>query len=281
MEKQYIDIIHDVYPSLSQSEKRVADYVMENVTNILRMSSRELRDAVNVSEPTIFRFCRTLGFTGFRDFKISMAQQTSTFKNYFLSNDSFESNLQALIHRALQSEIKVIETTLKMLDYALLEKIAKSILAAKRICLFGAGASILACNDARRKFSRLGINAWSFSDFHDAFPILGTFAKQDMLIAVSHLGITRETENVLRFTFNRKASTVLLTAYPNTRMRPYVNTILRTYAQETVDNRIVGAARLSQFVMLDALFIAVASMLCDDELHMIEQTSREIKNTLN
>jgi DNA-binding MurR/RpiR family transcriptional regulator len=276
MDRDYIDVINDVYPSLSQAEKRVADYTLENLTIVLRMSTRELCDVTNVSEPTVFRFCQQLGFSGFRDFKISMAQQVATYKNYFTSNDISESKLQTLVRRALQTEIKVIDTTLKMMDYALLEKTAGRMLSARRICLFGAGSSVESCNDARRKFARLGMNVWSFSDFHEAATTLGTFNEQDMLIAVSHSGITRETTDVLRIAFDRKAHTVLITAFPNTHMRKYVHTILRTYAQETVDNRIVIASRIGQFAMIDALYMAVVSTIGDDVLPMMEQTTHDV-----
>jgi len=280
MDRQYIDLIHDVYPSLSPGEKQVADYIIENLTDVLRMSSRELCNAINVSEPTLFRFCKTLGFTGFRDLKISMAQQITSFKDYFSAYEAAESRLQTLVREALQSEIKVIDTTLKMIDYTLLEKTAKRILATERICLFGAGDSVESCNAARRKFSRLGISVWSYSDFHEALTILGSFTKKDMLIAVSHTGNTTETENILRFAFNRKIFNVLLTAYPNTQMGSYAKIILRTYTRETIDNRIVGASRISQLAMIDALFIAVGSMLHDDKLQIMEQTSRDIKKAL-
>jgi len=276
MDREYIDVINDVYPSLSQAEKRVADYVLENLTIVLRMSTRELCDAANVSEPTVFRLCQELGFSGFRDFKISMAQQVATYKNYFNSNDISESKLQTLVRRALQTEIKVIDTTLKMMDYALLEKTAERIRSARRICLFGVGSSVESCNDARRKFLRLGMNVWSYSDFHEAATIISTFNEQDMLIAVSHSGITRETTDVLRIAFDRKAHTVLITAFPNTRMRRYVHTVLRTYAQETPDNRVVMASRIGQFAMIDALFMAVVSMMGDDVLPMMEQTTHDV-----
>jgi len=276
MPQQYTDVINSVYPSLSAAEKKVADYVQDNLSLVLRMSARELRDAAQVSEPTIFRFCKALGFTGFRDFKISMAQQFSSYRNYFISEETEESKLQALVRRTLQTEIKVIDTTLRLLDYELLEATARNLLEAERICLFGAGSSVETCNDARRKFTRLGMKAWSFSDFHEAATLLGTFTEQDLLLAISHSGITRETTDVLRVAHGRKARTVLMTAFPNTQMRPYADVLLRTYAQETADSRVVITSRVSQFAMLDALYMAVVSMMGEEVLPMMEQTTRDV-----
>ena len=59
----YEDQIQQIYPSLSKGERKVADYVRENMSAVLRMTIRELKDAVGVSEPTVFRFCQAMGYS--------------------------------------------------------------------------------------------------------------------------------------------------------------------------------------------------------------------------
>ena len=276
-EHQHIDIIENTYPTLPMSEKKVADYIMENMSLVLRMSIRELKDAVGVSEPTVFRFCKALGFTGFKDFKISMAQQVSTYRNYFTSEDEKESKLKALIRRTLQMEVKIIDTTLRLIDYDQLEMLTEKIIEAQRICLFGAGTSVEVCNDARRKLLRLGLSVWSFNDFHEAVTMLGTFTKNDMLIAISHSGITKETGDVLHVAHERGSLTVLMTSSPNTPMRQYTDIILRTYAQESTRSRIAIASRVSQFALFDALYMALIANMGEETLiDMMEQTTKDV-----
>ena len=83
-----IEQIRRQYPMFSKSERLVADYVCDHLPQISRMSIREFKQAVGVSEPTIFRFCQAIGFRGFKEFKISLAEQTPTFQDYFVAAPS-------------------------------------------------------------------------------------------------------------------------------------------------------------------------------------------------
>lgn len=181
----YEDQIQQIYPSLSKGERKVADYVRENMSAVLRMTIRELKDAVGVSEPTVFRFCQAMGYSGFKDFKISMAQGYSSYNEYFFHTDA-ENNateLQALIRKTLYSESHVIETTMRFLDETLLEAASRQLIASRRICLFGVGTSFTICNDAQRKLTRLGLSVWTYNEFHSSMMLISTMNENDVVFA--------------------------------------------------------------------------------------------------
>ena len=276
MYQNYEDRLTEIYPSLSQSEKKVADFVRENIAVVLRMSLRELKTAVGVSDPTIFRFCKALGYTGFKDFKISTAQQVSSYRNYFNLEDNDESPLQTKIKRALMSQIKIIDDTIRFLDYEQLNQVAHRILTAKRIVFYGSGTSSEICHDACRKLTRLGLHVWSYSDFHDAITQIAVLDSNDLIVGITHSGITQETGDVLKLGHIGGVYTVLITAFPNTQMRKYADIVLRTYAQETVQNRMSIASRAGQFALMDALYITLFSLLGEHIIPMMEQTTKDI-----
>ena len=276
MSQPSLDMITNLYPSLSRAERKVADYILDNAAIVLRMSVRELKDAIGVSEPTIIRFCQSLSYSGFRDFKISIAQQLSSYKSYFMSDDKSETKLQTVVRRMLENEVKIIETTLRLMDYEQLEHTAKRMIDSHRICLFGAGTSVEICHDLCRKLLRLGLSVWSFSDFHDATTLLGTFTQEDLVIVITHSGITQETGDIARIAHGRHAYTVLMTAYPNTRFKKYADTLLRTYAHESLDSRISVASRVGQYAMSDALYATIVSLMGEEILPVMEQATRDV-----
>ena len=276
MYQNYEDRLTEIYPSLSQSEKRVADYIRENIAVVLRMSLRELKTAVGVSDPTVIRFCKALGYTGFKDFKISTAQQVSSYRNYFHFEENDESPVQNKIKRALISQIKIIDDTIRFIDYNLLDQIARRILTAKRILFYGSGTSSEICHDANRKLTRLGLHVWSYNDFHDAITQIAVLDSNDIVVGITHSGITQETGDVLKLAHIAGIYTVLVTAFPNTQMRKYADAVLRTYAQETVQNRISIASRVGQFALMDALYVTLFSLLGEDIITMMEQTTKDI-----
>ena len=62
---------------LRPSERKLADYVLEAPREVLDLAMTDFAARVGVSQPTIARFCRALGFSGFREFKIRLAQSVA------------------------------------------------------------------------------------------------------------------------------------------------------------------------------------------------------------
>lgn len=277
MMQPYEDQINEIYPTLSKGERKVADYMRDNMSVVLRMTIRELKDTVGVSEPTIFRFCQAMGYSGFKDFKISMAERLSSYKDYFFhaEPDSTATELQSLIRRALYSESRVIETTLRFLDDALLEQAARQFLNAKRICLFGVGTSFDICSDAQRKLTRLGLNAWAHTEFHSTMALISNMRENDLVFCVSHSGITPETGEILKIAYAKGVKTILMTSFPNTPMCKYAGMILRTYGQEISTNRTAMTSRIGQLALFDAMYMALVYLMGENVVGVMEQTVRD------
>ena len=273
----YEDQIQQIYPSLSKGERKVADYVRENMSAVLRMTIRELKDAVGVSEPTVFRFCQAMGYSGFKDFKISMAQGYSSYNEYFFHTDA-ENNateLQALIRKTLYSESHVIETTMRFLDETLLEAASRQLIDSRRIGLFGVGTSFTICNDAQRKLTRLGLSVWTYNEFHSSMMLISTMNENDVVFCISHSGITPETGEILKIAHAKGIHTILMTSFPNTPMCKYAQIILRTYGQEVSTNRTAMTSRIGQLAVVDALYVTLVHLMGEDVVNFMEQTVRD------
>ncbi|GHU78154.1 N-acetylmannosamine kinase [Clostridia bacterium] len=276
MMQNFEDQLAQVYPSLSKSERRVADFVRDNLTAVLRMSLRELKQAVNASEPTILRFCKGMGFSGYKDFKISCAQQVATYRNVLDLDDNAQTPLQSRVKRMLTTQVKIINDTLRFLDYAQLEDTAHRIQAANRIVLFGVGTSSEICLDACRKLTRLGLRVWAYSDLHDAITQISTLNGDDLVIGISHSGITKETGDALKVAQRGGVFTMLITSFPNAPISQYAQLVLRTFAHEPVNNRVSIVSRVGQFALMDALYVALYAQLGENIVPMMEQTTKDI-----
>ena len=273
----YEDQINQIYPNLSKGERKVADYVKDNMSDVLRMSIRELKEAIGVSEPTVFRFCQAMGYSGFKDFKISMAQSQSSYKDYFFhaEADSSATELQSLIHKTLYSESNVIETTLRFIDESLLQQAAKMLIAARRICMFGVGTSYTICSDAQRKLTRLGMSVWAYNEFHSTMVLMSTLGVNDFVYCFSHSGITPEKGEILKIACAKGFHTILMTSFPNTPMCKYAHTILRTYGQEVSTNRTAMTSRIGQLAMVDAMYVTLVYLMGEEGVSFMEQTVRD------
>lgn len=75
--------IDELRDDLRRSERKVADYVLANPSKTINESLTTLADAIGVSQPTVIRFCRAIGYEGFKDFKINLAQSLASNTRYF------------------------------------------------------------------------------------------------------------------------------------------------------------------------------------------------------
>jgi DNA-binding MurR/RpiR family transcriptional regulator len=218
-----------------------------------------------------------MGYSGFKDFKISMAQGYSSYNEYFFHTDA-ENNateLQALIRKTLYSESHVIETTMRFLDETLLEAASRQLIASRRICLFGVGTSFTICNDAQRKLTRLGLSVWTYNEFHSSMMLISTMNENDVVFCISHSGITPETGEILKIAHAKGIHTILMTSFPNTPMCKYAQIILRTYGQEVSTNRTAMTSRIGQLAVVDALYVTLVHLMGEDVVNFMEQTVRD------
>ena len=61
--------VQNSLPDLRKSERKVADFILQHPASILSLRMSDLANKAAVSEPTVIRFCRALGFDGFQSFK--------------------------------------------------------------------------------------------------------------------------------------------------------------------------------------------------------------------
>ena len=70
--------INSIYPSLRNSEKQVAEYILKHPEDVLQYSLRELAVQIGVSETSVIRFCKGIGCTGFSELKLKIAREQGT-----------------------------------------------------------------------------------------------------------------------------------------------------------------------------------------------------------
>ena len=137
-------MIKEGYSGLSDYEKRVADFVLENADETLNLTVASLSRQVQVSEPTVIRFCRKLNFTGYQEFKIALA------KGNVYAGDTLkviheevtpEDSIQEISNKVINSHILAMQQTFSMINYEKLEQFVGMIQRAEHLDFFGLGGS--------------------------------------------------------------------------------------------------------------------------------------------
>lgn len=194
--------IHQLLPDMNATERKIADYVLEQPYELIQLPLRELASAIGVSQAAWVRFFKLLGFSGLKEVKqaisSSLLPEKAEEEEGAVYGDIIGFDSQDQLFRSLvEQEIRSLRETAQILDYSQLEKAAHAIRTASRVAFFGVGASGLVALDALHKFARIGIHVAACMDLHLQLTVASTLQKGDVAVLISHSGRTKDTLDIL------------------------------------------------------------------------------------
>jgi RpiR family carbohydrate utilization transcriptional regulator len=144
-------------PQMGAAERRVADFVRSSPSEVIHMSMARLSQVCSASDPTIMRFVRRLGFEGYQEFKLALAQSLVPSAPFayeqILPGDSIEN----VVRKTCRNSLNAVQRLLEDLDPRQVEEGARLLHAAQWIGIYATGISEVTALDAEHKFQRLGI----------------------------------------------------------------------------------------------------------------------------
>ncbi|AHG81963.1 HTH-type transcriptional regulator [Bibersteinia trehalosi USDA-ARS-USMARC-188] len=210
-----LDTIGSLQNSLTKTEKKIAQSILSHPELLSQCSLSEVARQLDVGEATFIRFCRTLGFKGYTDFKLDLAIELATQEknsNALLDTDISEQDTPKEIAIKLQTVLSnVMSETVNLLDYAALEQVVNEIRVAKRIFLFGVGSSGLMAEDAKHKLMRIGLQIDAATNNHFMYMQASLLREGDVVIGISHSGYSEETIKAMRIARENQAKTIAIT----------------------------------------------------------------------
>lgn len=224
-----LDTIGALQTSLTKTEKKIASAILAQPEILSQNSLSEVAKQLDVGEATFIRFCRTLGFKGYTDFKLDLAIELATQEkrsNSIFDTDVSESDTPKEIAVKLQSSLNnVIAETINLLDFQELEYVVEELQKAQRIFLFGVGSSGLTAEDAKHKLMRIGLQTDAVTNNHFMYMQASLLREGDVVIGISHSGYSDEVISALKIARKNHAKTIAITHHirsPITNVADYV-----------------------------------------------------------
>jgi RpiR family carbohydrate utilization transcriptional regulator len=183
--------IIDAAKSMRKSERKVADYVLNNLQEVINMRIVDLAAQAHVSEPTVVRFCRALGVDGFQDFKLSLAQQLASRRSLGSIAVTDTDSVLDVSHKVFDSTIDTLLKVRENLNAAVIHQAISALCHANRVEFYGHGASAAVASDAQHRFFRLQLATAAYSDTHIQKMSALSLAKGDVVVAISQSGRTQ------------------------------------------------------------------------------------------
>ncbi|WP_374223373.1 MurR/RpiR family transcriptional regulator [Streptomyces sp. F63] len=255
-------------PTMTRSMQRVAEAVAGDPAGCAALTVTGLAERTGTSEATVVRTARSLGYPGYRDLRLALAglaaQQESGAAPAVTADIAVDDPLPDVVAKLAREEQQCLADTAAGLDVTQLGAAVTALAGARRIDVYGIGASNLVAQDLAQKLLRIGLPAHAHADPHLAMTGAVQLRAGDAAVAISHSGRTVDVIEPLRTAFDRGATTVAVTGRPDGEITQYADHVLTTSpARESELRPAAMSSRTSQLLVVDCLFIGVAQRTHD------------------
>ncbi|MDX8033908.1 MurR/RpiR family transcriptional regulator [Lentzea sp. BCCO 10_0856] len=268
--------IRSLLPGLARAEQRVAKVVLENPGTVAHRSITEVAEQAGTSETTVTRFCKAIGVGGYPELRIALAADTARSQaraNHDMGGDILPGDdLKQVVGKVAFADARAVEETAEQLDIESLDKVVQAVAGARRVDVYGFGASAFVAFDMQQKLHRIGLTCFAWNDTHIALTSAAVLTEADVAVGISHTGSTSETVEALRVARETGATTVALTNFPRSPITEVADHVLTTAARETTFRSGAMASRIAQLTVIDCLFIGVAQHHVDSAKTALEAT---------
>ncbi|WP_448006083.1 MurR/RpiR family transcriptional regulator [Agromyces bauzanensis] len=264
MARDVLSNVRQALPRLSSSEARVAEAIIADPTIVVDLTITDLAQRCGTSLSTVARFCQTLGYSGYREFRMEVAsaisREAAERDRFGLADSDINPDDSAaeVVAKIAFHEVLAIEQTAQGLDVDVLDRVVDAIAAAGHVDLYGFGASGLTAQDLQQKLARIGISAFCSVDVHLALVSAALRKPGDVAIGISHSGLTSETIHALSVARDAGAMTVALTNSAESPITEVADAVLTTQARESTYRMGAMSSRIAQLALVDFLFVRVA-----------------------
>lgn len=244
--------------SLKEAERRVASLILRHPEKIMTYTVAEAAFQSKVSEATVIRLCRTLGFTGYQDLKYRLARELASPIHALISEDVVEGDAaEEVMKKVFAFNIQTLNETLEVLDPKALDRAAALLDRAEKILVIGVGTSSANVQDAHNKFFRLGLNSVAQSDAHLQLMEASLLTPRDAVLAITHSGRTRDPVETLAVARKAGARTIAITSNPSSPVTEHADVVLLTASGETAFRSEAMASRMAQMSIVDTLYTLI------------------------
>lgn len=243
-------------------EKKISEYILENLDKIMYMNTYEIAEKCNTSQASVVRFAKKLGYSGFPEFKIAfgrdMGRRDAEEKVNFVYEDLKETDsMEDLVKKIIFTNSSIIQDTYSIIDISKINDSVNAIKKANKIMLIGAGYSGIVAKDFQYKLLELGFNAIRETDYHTQLSILATFNENDVVFVISQSGKTIDIYNLAKEAKKRNIKLITITQISKNPISDLSDISLNTVVEKNNFRSTALYSRISQLTIVDIIYVTL------------------------
>ncbi len=268
------------YPRLRPSEQKVAEYFLNKSIKVEDLKLAYLEREIGVSQPTIVRFVKKLGYESFKQFqadliRMEVGEQVRTTEGFLGYKIAKEDSLEEIPGKLMSASIKQLEETLKCMDLKQYKKAVNAIKEAAIISLFSVENSHAVTKDLYTKLSYIGKRCLLAEDYYLQNIQAQNLTKTDVAIAISYSGYSEDVVEILKIARKRGATTIVITNVQDSKVCEDAEIVLYASDEQFLYGSTIFS-RLSQIAIVDMLYVGVLNSDYDTYAGILARNSKSI-----
>lgn len=269
-----ITIIKNFKDTYTPMETRLADYILNNINEVKKLTSNELAKSVGVSQSAVVKFCKKIGYSGYMDFRVALSEISTHLNDNYIHNHIQKNDSAKTIMRKIAHENKnAIDSTIEINMHETFIETVKLLDTSNRIILLGIGASSLVAQDFTYKLLKLGKSAIFDPSSHIQITNTISLKEDDIVFAISFSGKTQEVLLAAEEAKKRGCKVISLTKLPVNPLSEIADINLFAASQEGMFRTSAISSRIAQLTVIDILFILLVLEHPDESIPLIERSS--------
>ncbi len=252
------DILNKIrlqYNQLTKSQKKLADYSLNNPHKVLELSISDLAEICEVSDATVFRFCCDIGLQGYQDFKRTLADNLDSTQTIApASSASKPASTEGRLEHMLQKNVSALYETKKLINLSQIDIAIDWMSSAEKVLFLGVGASYSTAVECYNHFARILPSAAIALDTHIQIVAASTLSSKDTAIVISYSGSSRESVEMAKAAKMRGARIICITHFLKSPLTLYADLVLLCSTNELEVESHSITSEIAQLFIIDVLF---------------------------
>lgn len=265
---------------LKPSERKAAQFILDHPEEVVKLSVQKLAELSEVSDATVIRLARSLNMSGYQELKLRIAGDLTIGNNQEKYQEiGMDGSISSIIHSVSSNNMQSIQDTVSVLSPESVAEAAEALLKARKIDIYGVGASAVIGYDLRQKLHRINLWCEAYSDFHAQLTSAVNLSEQDVVFGISYSG---QTEDIIQSIMEAKeqgAKVITLTKFGSNPVSELADIRLFTSSVEKSIRTGAMASRIAQLNVIDIVFIAMASQRQDQVVPLLDKTRQAVSRT--
>ena len=272
--KSITETVTSLFPDMSKSEQAVASYFLDHVQDFTLNTLDSVADSIGVSTTSVIRFCRRVGFAGYKDFQNHLRTEVNihlTLPELFSRLNTLP-DTDTLLQQVLQDGIGNIEKTFAEMPPNALENAAGAVYSAKRVFTIGLRESLALAHYTYTRLATARGNTQILDvGYNGMVEQALDLTEEDVVIFFLFHRYTTQSLKVLPFIKAQGAKVILITSSPYNTLEKYADIILPCH----VTTQGIKNSSLAPLCIADYFCNAVALLnkdVTDERMAKIERT---------